>query len=87
MRLILPLPAEGRRLLHLDQVLSRQTADRVVISHEMLGNRPALVSAIAEQLLICFHLIGCDQWLTDCSRTITSLRSLSVLTEKAACRC
>ena len=38
-------------LSYLDQVLSRQVADQVVISHEMLGNRPALVSAIAERAL------------------------------------
>ena len=39
---------------YVDQVLSRQTADQVVISHEMLGNRPALVSAIAERALNMF---------------------------------
>jgi len=39
---------------YLDQVLSRQSADQVVISHEMLGNRPALVSAIAERALGLF---------------------------------
>ena len=39
---------------YIDQVLSRQTADQVVISHEMLGNRPALVSAIAERALAVF---------------------------------
>tara|TARA_B100000674_G_scaffold72556_1_gene50102 strand:+ start:6165 stop:7277 length:1113 start_codon:yes stop_codon:yes gene_type:complete len=39
---------------YIDQVLSRQAADQVVISHEMLGNRPALVSAIAERALGAF---------------------------------
>ena len=39
---------------YIDQVLSRQTADQIVISHEMLGNRPALVSAIAERALGVF---------------------------------
>lgn len=36
---------------YIDQVLSCQTADQVVISHEMLGNRPVLVSAIAERAI------------------------------------
>ena len=44
---------------YIDQVLSRQTADQVVISHEMLGNRPGLVSAIAERALgtFCFDRV------------------------------
>ena len=39
---------------YIDQVLSRQQASQVVISHEMLGNRPALVSAIADRALHVF---------------------------------
>ena len=39
---------------YIDHVLAHQTADQVVISHEMLGNRPALVSAITERALAKF---------------------------------
>ena len=39
---------------YLDQVLSCQAADQVVVSHEMLGNRPDLVGAIAERALDVF---------------------------------
>ena len=39
---------------YIDQVLARQTADQVVISHEMLGNRPVLVGAIAERAIATF---------------------------------
>ena len=42
------------RFDYIDQVLSAQMADQVVISHEMLGNRPGLVSAIAERALGLF---------------------------------
>ena len=36
---------------YIDRVLSGQSSSKVVISHEMLGNRPALVCSIAERAL------------------------------------
>ena len=45
---------KGGAFDYVDQVLSSQAADQVVISHEMLGNRPALVSGIAERALGVF---------------------------------
>ena len=39
---------------YVDRVLSAQSSSQVVISHEMLGNRPALVSGIAERALGVF---------------------------------
>ena len=36
---------------YLDEVLARQSSSQVVGSHEMLGNRPGLVSAIAGRAL------------------------------------
>ena len=36
---------------YLDEVLAFQVSSQVVISHEMLGNRPGLVSAIAGRAL------------------------------------
>ena len=43
---------------YIDRELKRQVADQVVISHEMLGNRPALVSAIADRAI---HLFSFDR--------------------------
>ena len=37
---------------YLDEVLTFQASSQVVISHEMLGNRPGLVSAIAGRALV-----------------------------------
>ena len=37
---------------YLDEVLAFQASSQVVISHEMLGNRPGLVSAIAGRALV-----------------------------------
>ena len=34
---------------YIDRVLAAQSVPQVVVSHEMLGNRPALVAAIAER--------------------------------------
>lgn len=36
---------------YIDRILAAQRSDQVVVSHEMLGNRPALVAAIAERAL------------------------------------
>jgi len=36
---------------YIDQVLSAESSSQVVVSHEMLGNRPALVCSIAEHAL------------------------------------
>jgi len=36
---------------YVDRVLSAQSSSQVVVSHEMLGNRPALVCSIAERAL------------------------------------
>lgn len=45
------LAKKSGALGYVDRVLSNQKADQVVISHEMLGNRPALVSAIADRAI------------------------------------
>ena len=37
--------------VYIDRVLSAESSSQVVISHEMMGNRPALVRSIAERAL------------------------------------
>lgn len=40
---------------YVDRVLASASSDQVVVSHEMLGNRPVLVSAIAERSIRCHN--------------------------------
>ena len=41
----------GNAFGYIDRVLSSESSSQVVVSHEMLGNRPALVCSIAERAL------------------------------------
>jgi len=41
----------GNAFSYIDRVLSSESSSQVVVSHEMLGNRPALVCSIAERAL------------------------------------
>ena len=69
---------------YIDRILSELTADFSVISHEMLGNRPALVHAIRMPRLRPAHLsilLGHIDWLN----LLRSCQLLSCTARCAAC--